>query len=51
MNAVLVNWAPWSVLKMPGVPVASAACNASTQKPLSIVFDSRHDPIIGRRAR
>ena len=40
---MLVNWAPWSVLKMPGVPVTSAACNASTQKPLSIVFDSRHD--------
>ena len=28
---------------MPGVPVCSAASSASTQKLLSIVFDSRHD--------
>ena len=41
MNAV--NCDPWSVLKMPGVPVCSAASSASTQKLLSIVFDSRHD--------
>ena len=43
MNAALVNCDPWSVLKMPGVPVYSAASSASTQKLLSIVFDSRHD--------
>ncbi len=43
VNAMLVNWLPRSVLKMSGRPKrASASSNAMTQKPTSIVFDSRH---------
>jgi hypothetical protein len=40
----LVNWLPWSVLKISGWPYrASASRKASTQNPASMVFDSRHD--------
>src|SRR5258705_8246105 len=43
VKAVLVNWLPWSVLKMSGVPKrASASSSADTQNDTSIVFDSRH---------
>ncbi len=40
---MLVNCAPWSVLNICGVPQCRAASSASTQKALSMVFDSRHD--------
>ena len=44
VNARLVNWLPWSVLKISGVPCrASASSSVSVQKATSIVFDSRHD--------
>ena len=43
-NASLVNWLPWSVLKISGLGYASkASSSASVQKRLSSVFDSRHD--------
>jgi len=41
VKASLVNWAPWSVLKMSGLPFLRASYAASTQKPTSRVFD-RH---------
>jgi hypothetical protein len=42
VKAALVNCAPWSVLKISGRPKrASAASSASTQKAISMVFDSR----------
>jgi hypothetical protein len=42
VKATLVNWLPWSVLKMSGRPKrASAASRASTQNAVSMVFDSR----------
>ena len=42
VKSPLVNWLPWSVLKISGLPKrASASSSASTQKALSIVFDSR----------
>lgn len=38
----LVNWLPWSVLKISGLPYrASASFRASTQNRASSVFDSR----------
>src|SRR5439155_9451011 len=38
----LVNWLPWSVLKISGLPNrASASSSAARQNPTSIVFDSR----------
>ena len=38
-----MNCAPWSVLKISGVPQRrSASSSASTQKLVSSVFDSRH---------
>ena len=52
VKARLVNWLPpgqargrlWSVLKNDGAPYrASASSRASTQNPLSKVFDSRQD--------
>ena len=37
-----VNWLPWSVLKISGVPWrASASLRASRQKEVSMVLDSR----------
>ena len=37
----LVNWLPWSVLKISGVPYRSrASSSASVQKRASSVFDS-----------
>jgi hypothetical protein len=37
-----VNWLPWSVLKISGLPQrASASSNASTQNAASIVLKSR----------
>jgi hypothetical protein len=43
VKSTLVNWLPWSVLKISGWPYsASASFNASTQNPASMVFDSRH---------
>ncbi len=33
MNSSLVNWLPWSVLKISGLPFLSASSRASTQKP------------------
>ena len=41
VKALAVNWLPWSLLNMSGVPCSSAASSASTQKPLSIVADNR----------
>ena len=38
-----MNWLPWSVLKIPGLPYfASASSRAATQNETSIVFDNRH---------
>ena len=43
VKAALVNWLPWSVLKISGLPKrASASSSASTQNDTSMVFDSRH---------
>jgi len=43
VNAALVNWLPWSVLKISGLPKrASASSSAATQNEVSIVLDSRH---------
>lgn len=37
----LVNWLPWSVLKISGAPKrARASCSASMQKSASMVLDS-----------
>ena len=42
VNAALVNWLPWSVLKISGRPCrASASSTASRQKSTSIVIDNR----------
>ena len=39
----LVNWLPWSVLKISGLPCrAIASRRASMQNPVSMVFDNRH---------
>jgi hypothetical protein len=44
VNAVPVNWLPWSVLKMSGLPWrARASSRISTQNAASIVIESRHD--------
>jgi hypothetical protein len=43
VKAALVNWLPWSVLKISGRPKrASASSSAETQNDTSIVFESRH---------
>ena len=43
VNASLVNWHPWSVLKISGVPYDRIDCSRqSTQNSLSSVFDNRH---------
>ena len=42
VKAALVNWLPWSVLKISGLPWrAKASCTASMQNSTSIVIDSR----------
>jgi len=42
VNSVDVNWLPWSVLKISGLPNrARASSSAETQNPASIVFDTR----------
>jgi hypothetical protein len=42
-EASLVNWLPWSVLKISGRPYRkSASSRASTQNSAPSVFDSRH---------
>src|SRR5437016_14212640 len=42
VKSSLVNWPPWSVLKISGRPKrASASSSASTQKSAPSVFDSR----------
>jgi cyanate permease len=38
----LVNWAPWSVLKIIGWLCAKASSKHSKQKVVSKVFDNRH---------
>ena len=40
MKASLLNWAPWSVLNISGLPFLRASFNASTQKSASRVFES-----------
>ncbi|MFK4492366.1 hypothetical protein ABIA45_007444 [Bradyrhizobium sp. USDA 336] len=43
VKAALVNWLPWSVLKISGLPYfTSAWSRAATQNETSIVFDNRH---------
>ena len=43
VNATLVNWLPWSVLKISGLPWrASASPTASRQNSVSSVIDSRY---------
>ena len=43
VKSSLVNWLPWSVLKISGRPYrTSASSSASTQKSAPSVFDSRH---------
>ena len=39
VKAALVNWLPWSVLKISGRPKRASA---ETQNEVSMVFDSRH---------
>jgi hypothetical protein len=44
VNSRLVNWHPWSVLKMAGVPYwVIASWTASRQKSVVSVLESRHD--------
>src|SRR3954466_2566342 len=47
VNSTLVNWLPWSVLKISGLPYwASAASTASRQKSTARVIDTRQDSIL-----
>jgi hypothetical protein len=42
VNASAVNWLPWSLLKISGMPWVRKACSKqSTQNPLSSVFETR----------
>jgi hypothetical protein len=42
VNRGEVNWPPWSLLKIPGLPNrASASSSAAMQKSTSMVFDNR----------
>src|SRR5450631_2846589 len=44
VNASLVNWHPWSVLKISGAPyLNNASFSASTQNLVSRVLDNRQD--------
>ena len=38
-----VNWTPWSELKISGVALDRALCNASTQKTSSRVLETSQD--------
>jgi len=42
VNASLVNWLPWSLLKISGVPRLNARFSASTQKLASKVVETSH---------
>ena len=43
VNSLLVNWLPWSVLKISGLPyLANASSTASMQNAASMVIDSRY---------
>ena len=43
VNSVEVNFDPWTVLKIFGLPNrANAVSSAETQNPVSIVFDTRN---------
>src|SRR5207248_7849025 len=43
VKSLLVNWLPWSVLKISGRPYwQSASSSASTQNSAPSVFDNRH---------
>jgi len=43
MNSLLVNWLPWSVFMISGVPYfVIASSNASTGASVVRLFDSRH---------
>jgi hypothetical protein len=43
VNAALVNWLPWSVLKISGRPCrTNASSSASRQKSTSMLIDTRH---------
>ena len=39
VKAELVNWAPWSELKIPGILATRAFSSAARQKPVSIVIE------------
>ena len=42
VNAWLVNWLPWSVLKISGCPyLVNASSSASTQNAVSMLIDTR----------
>jgi hypothetical protein len=44
VKAALVNWLPWSVLKMSGRPKrASVSSSAATQNEVSMVLDGRQE--------
>ena len=44
MNSALVNWLPWSVLKISGLPYfAIASSTASMQKSVLMLIDTRQD--------
>ena len=42
VNVALVNWLPWSVLKIVGRSVANARASVSSQNCPSTVTDSSH---------
>ena len=39
----LVNWQPWSLLKIAGLPFSNALSNASRQKPTSRLTETSQD--------
>src|SRR6476619_2838440 len=49
VKAALVNWLPWSVLKISGLPYrARASSSAARQNEVSIVLEIRHARIAAR---